>query len=107
MAIDITGLSVSELETLSQEIEARKVQVSEEAKKNAYNEMLAIAEKHGVSFEEVVALHSGKSRKSGPKAAAKYANPNDPTQTWSGRGRKPGWVHEILNTGKSLEDIAI
>ncbi len=107
MAIDITGLNVSELEALSQEIEARKAQVAEEAKQNAYNEMLAIAEQHGVSFEEVVALHSGKGRKSGSKATAKYANPNDPSQTWSGRGRKPGWVHKALEAGKSLEDIEI
>ncbi|KIC35920.1 H-NS histone family protein [Leisingera sp. ANG-M7] len=107
MAIDITTLNVSELEALSKEIETRKIQVAEEAKQNAYNEMLAIAAKHGVSFEEVVALHSGKGRRSGLKAAAKYANPNDPSQTWSGRGRKPGWVHEALEAGKSLKDIEI
>ena len=55
--------------------------------------------------EDVVALHSRKGRT--PKAPAKYANPEDPTQTWSGRGRKPIWVHESLEAGKSLETFEI
>ncbi|WP_254604356.1 MULTISPECIES: H-NS family nucleoid-associated regulatory protein [Leisingera] len=95
------------MEALAKEIELRKVEVENEAKKNAYAEMLAIAERHGVAFEEVIALHGGKGRKSSAKAAAKYANPADPSQTWSGRGRKPGWVHEALKAGKSIEDLEI
>ncbi|MBY6142312.1 H-NS histone family protein [Leisingera daeponensis] len=107
MAIDLKGLSAAELEALAKEIELRKVEVENEAKKNAYAEMLAIAERHGVAFEEVIALHGGKGRKSSAKAAAKYTNPADPSQTWSGRGRKPGWVHEALKAGKSIEDLEI
>lgn len=95
------------MEALAKEIELRKVEVENEAKKNAYAEMLAIAERHGVAFEEVIALHGGKGRKSSAKAAAKYVNPADPSQTWSGRGRKPGWVHEALKAGKSIEDLEI
>ena len=107
MAIDLNGLNAAELEALTKEIEARKLEVEREAKQNAYAEMLAIAEKHGVRFEEVVALHGSKGRKSGAKAPAKYANPEDSSQTWSGRGRKPAWVHEALEAGKSIEDLEI
>ena len=39
--------------------------------------------------------------------AAKYANPADASQTWTGRGRKPKWVVELLASGKSLDDAAI
>ena len=28
------------------------------------------------------------------KAAAKYRNPKDPSQTWTGRGRRPNWMVE-------------
>ena len=41
------------------------------------------------------------------KGAAKYANPANPEQTWTGRGRKPNWVIEALDNGKSIEDLAI
>ncbi|WP_065328060.1 H-NS histone family protein [Tritonibacter mobilis] len=107
MGIDLTGMSASELEALAKDIEARKAEVVKQAKHNAYAEMLAVAEKHGVSFDEVIALHGGKGRKAAGKAPAKYANPADLSQTWSGRGRKPAWVHEALEAGKSIEDLEI
>lgn len=33
----------------------------------------------------------------------KYVNPEDKTQTWSGRGRKPAWVQNLLQKGGQLE----
>ena len=40
-----------------------------------------------------------------PAPGAKYANPDEPAQTWSGRGRRPRWVTEQLEAGRSLEDM--
>lgn len=43
-----------------------------------------------------------------PKAAAKYANPENPSETWSGgRGRKPRWVQEWIAAGKDIAQAAI
>jgi DNA-binding protein H-NS len=50
-------------------------------------------------------LSGRKARKS--SGAPKYANPADRSQTWTGRGRKPGWVIEALAAGKSLDSMAI
>ena len=41
------------------------------------------------------------------RTAPKYANPQDPTMTWTGRGRKPRWVQESLESGKELDDLLI
>ena len=41
------------------------------------------------------------------KVPAKYANPTDPVQTWTGRGRKPAWVNDFLTSGKTLDDLMI
>ena len=38
---------------------------------------------------------------------AKYANPSNPSQTWTGRGRKPVWVMERLTQGDTLESLEI
>ena len=35
----------------------------------------------------------------------KYRNPAKPSQTWSGRGKKPAWVEKALEQGKSLKDL--
>jgi DNA-binding protein H-NS len=31
-----------------------------------------------------------------PPVAPKFANPDDPSQVWSGRGKRPQWVKEKL-----------
>ena len=41
------------------------------------------------------------------KAVQKYRNPDNPGETWSGRGRPPKWVQAALATGQALEDLAI
>jgi DNA-binding protein H-NS len=37
----------------------------------------------------------------------KYRNPDNPSETWAGRGRPPKWVQAALESGQSLEDLAI
>lgn len=41
-----------------------------------------------------------------PSDEARYANPDDSSQTWSGRGRRPRWIQDALASGRSLEDFA-
>ena len=41
------------------------------------------------------------------EVAAKYQNPDNPSEKWSGRGRKPKWVEEKLAQGRQLADLAI
>ncbi len=37
------------------------------------------------------------------KRRVKYVNPRKPSQTWSGRGRRPAWLAAQLKAGKSLD----
>ena len=39
--------------------------------------------------------------------APKYRNPENPSETWAGRGLKPRWLTAAMKGGKSLEDFAI
>jgi DNA-binding protein H-NS len=39
--------------------------------------------------------------------APKYRNPENPTETWAGRGLKPRWLTAAIKGGKKLEDFAI
>ena len=41
------------------------------------------------------------------RVAAKYVNPGDTTQTWTGRGRKPRWLEAELKEGMSLHDFLV
>jgi DNA-binding protein H-NS len=39
--------------------------------------------------------------------AAKYRNPENPAETWAGRGLKPRWLAAALKSGAKIEDFSI
>lgn len=41
------------------------------------------------------------------KIPAKYQNPDNPTQTWAGRGKTPLWLAAALKKGRLKEDFLI
>jgi DNA-binding protein H-NS len=41
------------------------------------------------------------------KVAPKYRNPENPGETWAGRGLKPRWLAAALKSGKKLDDFRI
>jgi len=47
-----------------------------------------------------------KSDMRGP-VAPKYRNPQNPSETWAGRGLKPLWLAAALKAGKKLEHFSI
>ena len=48
-----------------------------------------------------------KARRPYPPVVPKFANPDDPTQVWSGRGKWPHWVTEKLASGLTFGDLRI
>ncbi|MCK5549998.1 MAG: H-NS histone family protein, partial [Hyphomicrobiaceae bacterium] len=47
-------------------------------------------------------------RGKGKSVAPKYANPDDPSQTWTGRGRRPRWlVAKMRKRGANLKQFAL
>jgi len=41
------------------------------------------------------------------RVAAKYRNPQNPSETWAGRGLKPRWLTAAMKGGKKLEYFSI
>jgi DNA-binding protein H-NS len=42
-----------------------------------------------------------------PTVIPKFRNPDDPSQTWAGRGRPPRWLAAQLKLGKRIDDFRI
>ena len=84
-------MSLKELLALEAKIKTAidEKRVSERAEMRAKMEEMAQAS--GFSVNE---LFGGRGGKRG-KAAAKYRNPKDPSQTWTGRGRRPNWMVKL------------
>jgi DNA-binding protein H-NS len=56
---------------------------------------------------EQTAKTEGDKRRPYPAVVPKYRNPDDPTQTWSGRGKRPRWLVARLTAGKQIDDFRI
>jgi DNA-binding protein H-NS len=53
------------------------------------------------------AIKSARERRPYPAVVPKYRNPERPSETWAGRGRKPRWLAAQLKSGKRIEDFRI
>jgi len=106
--IDVSNLSVSQLEELAVQVQKEIKRKKTQAKKSLIADMEKLAREAGVSLSELFALTTDKkSVKTKSVVAAKYRNPADFSQTWTGRGRQPLWLAALLAEGKGLEDFMI
>src|SRR5437879_12774747 len=48
-----------------------------------------------------------RSRRPYPPVNAKYRNPDQPSDSWSGRGKRPRWLDAQLRSGKQIDDFRI
>jgi DNA-binding protein H-NS len=48
-----------------------------------------------------------RARRPYPQVLPKYRNPAEPSETWSGRGKRPRWLTAQLRSGKRLDDFLI
>jgi DNA-binding protein H-NS len=108
MKINLQTLSIAELKSLQGEIAVEMESRGKEERQKLLQEFRDKAKALGMSLEELMAGQKakGKTRSAG-KVAAKYANPADAGQTWTGRGKRPHWVNECLTGGKSLDDLKV
>jgi DNA-binding protein H-NS len=42
-----------------------------------------------------------------PQVFPKYRNPEEPSETWAGRGKQPRWLTAQLRSGKKLDSFLI
>ncbi len=103
MAIDLEIMSRKELLELRNRVEKALKTAEVRERKEALKAAEKAAAEYGFSLSEL----SGDSAKSIKSSKAKYQNPNNPSQTWTGRGRKPQWVHDAIKAGTDITDLEI
>lgn len=103
MDIDFDKLSLKELRDLRAKLERAINSYEDRKRREALAAVESAAREHGFNLAEL----TGSKPKRAGTVAPKYVNPDDPTLTWTGRGRKPRWVLEAQENGKSLEDLLI
>jgi len=102
--IDLESLSLDELKKLRKDVDNEIRTFNDRKKRRALAEVEAFAREKGLNPADLSEIAKRRTRK---PAKPKYAHPENPDQTWTGRGRRPRWLEEALNKGRSLEDMAI
>jgi DNA-binding protein H-NS len=105
MAKALEKMTLDELEAHQKEVAATIKGYEKKRRSECLAELKSVAKKHGFSLDEFTGGKAKAATKA--KGVAKYANPADASQTWTGRGRQPNWVKEALAKGKSLQSMAI
>ena len=97
---NLDSMSVDQLVTLGQEIDEELNGKVLEQRRTLESELAKLNRFHSIS--------RGKSSAEARKpVAAKYRNPENPSETWAGRGLKPRWLKAALEAGKNLDDFLI
>ena len=102
-------------------INLREQEILKAERKKALGNIISIANEYGLDVPEVVAAlnastpkevrgkdtvkkgHPSKIKKvigQPRKVLPKYSNPENPEETWTGRGRSPGWIASLRENDK-------
>ena len=119
MSIDLEGLSAKQLEAVIARAKKRQDALKQRRPlATVRKKITALAKADGYTIAELfgddiaranagsapaakrAARKSTKGRTLG-KVAPKYRNPDNPKETWSGRGMQPRWLAEQVRRGKS------
>ena len=101
---NLETLSLKELRQLQKGLAKAISSYEDRHKAEARAKLDAIAKEMGYSFADLIGVEVKTTR---APAVAKYRHPKNAAVTWSGRGRKPQWFADHINSGKDPSDLAV
>jgi DNA-binding protein H-NS len=108
-SVNIDAMSLKELLDLEAKVQKAISALRERDRAALKEKMAEMAKSAGFSVNEL--FGGNRVTRGGAKGksigVAKYANPENKSDTWTGRGRKPNWLVERLKKGAKLSDFAI
>lgn len=87
--INLPDMSYDNLEKVKEAVVAKQREAREREQAQDLNTVKVLVAKHGFKWSDI------KPAKSPSKVAPKYRNPENPEQTWSGRGKPPLWIKDV------------
>lgn len=103
--IDLDSFTLSDLKKLQKDVAKAIDGYEERQRQEARAALEAKARELGFNLNDLVEAPRKKSARN--VNPPKYRHPENPAQTWSGRGRRPDWVNAHVAAGGSLDDLLI
>ena len=96
------SMSYKELLQKREALEQEIAQVRQNEIASAVAKVRELVAEYGLTVQDVFPGRGAKTSapKSVSKVAAKYRDPANPAQTWTGRGRTPAWVQALQAAGQ-------
>ena len=104
MARELERMSYKDLTELENKIRKAKAGVQDRTRNQLKEKVEAMVASAGFKMSD---LFGGGRGGKGRKVAVKYANPADPSETWTGRGRMPRWLTAKLKDGDKMDKFLI
>ena len=98
--LNLEKMSSAELSELRSQVDRLIVEKQASERTALRQKMAEMAESAGMSLDAVL----GKGRKGKGSVAAKYRDPKNPENTWTGRGRMPLWMVAATKGNKAKRD---
>jgi DNA-binding protein H-NS len=100
--------SYKELQDQIARLQAEAEQVRKNEIANVITDIRSKMAEFGITLKDLGSEPKGKGRRKGAASAspAKFRNP-DTGETWTGKGRRPKWIVEAENQGKSANAFLI
>lgn len=105
---DLSNYSMADLRDLQTQI-AEQIKTREKDEiANVQKQILALAQSVGMTVGQIMNIKGGQTKKATKTVAARYQDPDNPAQQWTGRGRQPRWVKEYIEKpNNTLESLLI
>lgn len=107
MDLDLEKYSLEDLRALRTKVDRAIASFETRKRREALAAAEDVARQHGFNLNDLTGKPGRAPRRTSAPGEAKYAHPDDASLTWSGRGRRPRWVTEMLDAGRSLEDMLV
>lgn len=107
-SVNVEKLSLKDLNDLEAKVAKAKANARNRAKGEIKAKIDALLASSGFAIADLYpAARAGRGRAAGGSKAAKYINPDNRSETWTGRGRKPNWLVAKLSKGAKIQDFAV
>ena len=98
----LKSMPIAKLQSLKSQIDAA---ITEKVRSRRQELETELAKLGGISGGGKRGRPAGRGRMGA--VAPKYRNPENPAETWAGRGLKPRWLTAAIKGGKKLDDFLI
>jgi DNA-binding protein H-NS len=102
-AKDLERMSLRELQELEVKVQKARATAQDRSRADLRKKIETMVADAGFKVSDLFGGRGGKGR----TVAAKYVNPDDPSETWTGRGRKPRWLTAKIEEGAKIDKFLI